>query len=348
MFASQSLTSAEKNYAQLEKEGLAVVFGVKGFHQYLYGRRFVIYSDHKPLKHLFSEDRPVPQLASARIQRWAHLLSAYDYSMAYRPGSDHANADLLSRLPLPEAPAQVPVLGDTILLMDTLEGTPATASHIRNWTARDWVLSTVLQKVQKGWKGPTDDALQPYARRKDELSVQDGCLLWGNRVVVPPQGRSKVIDELHEGHPGMTRMKQLTRSFIWWPSIDKDLEERVKSCDQCQRTRGAPAVAPLHPWEWPGRPWTRVHVEHAGPFLGKLFLVVIDAHSKWLEVVVVPSTTSAATTKALRSIFATHGLPEILVSDNCHGLNWSYLFVYVVGLLAPFVVDLYLALGWFH
>ena len=71
-------------------------------------------------------------------------------------------------------------------------------------------------------------------------------------------------------------------------------------------------------------------------------------HSKWLEVVVVPSTTSAATTKALRSIFATHGLPEILVSDNCHGLNWSYLFVYVVGLLAPFVVDLYLALGWFH
>ena len=180
-FASRSLTSAEKNYAQLEKEGLAVVFGVKCFHQYLYGRRFVIYSDHKPLKHLFSEDRPVPQLASARIQRWAHLLSAYDYSMAYRPGSDHANADLLSRLPLPEAPAQVPVLGDTILLMDTLEGTPVTTSHIRNWTARDQVLSTVLQKVQKGWKGPTDDALQPYARRKDKLSVQDGCLLWGGR-----------------------------------------------------------------------------------------------------------------------------------------------------------------------
>ena len=315
-FASRSLTSAEKSYTQLEKEGLAVVFRVKRFHQYLYGRRFVIYSDHKPLKHLFSEDRPVPQLASARIQRWAHLLSAYDYSIAYRPGSDHANADLLSRLPLPEAPDQVPVLGDTILLMDTLEGTPVTASHIRTWTSHDQVLSTVLQKVQQGWKGPTDDVLQPYARRKDKLSVQDGCILWGNRVIVPPQGRSKVIDELHEGHPGMTRMKQLARSFVWWPGIDKDLEERVKSCDQCQRTRGAPTVAPLHPWEWPGRPWTRVHVDHAGPFLGKLFLVVIDAHSKWLEVVVVSSTTSAATTKALRSIFATHGLPEILVSDN--------------------------------
>jgi len=165
--------------------------------------------------------------------------------MAYHPGSDHANADLLSRLPLPEAPAQVPLPGDTILLMDTLEGTPVTASHIRNWTSRDPSLSTVLQKVQNGWKGSTNDGLQPYERRKDELSVHDGCLLWGNRVIVPPQGRSKIIDELHEGHPGMARMKELARSFVWWPCIDKDLEERVKTCDQCQRTRKAPSVAPF-------------------------------------------------------------------------------------------------------
>jgi len=96
-----------------------------------------------------------PQALFQWIQRWAHILSAYDYSMAYRPGSDHANADLLSRLPLPEAPAQVPLPGDTILLMDTLEGTPVTASHIRNWTSRDPSLSTVLQKVQNGWKGST-------------------------------------------------------------------------------------------------------------------------------------------------------------------------------------------------
>ena len=156
----------------------------------------MIYSDHKLLKHLFSKDRPVPQLASARIQRWAHLFSTYDYSMAYCPGSDHANADLLSRLPLPEAPAQVPVLGGTILLMDTLEETPVTVSHIRNWTARDRVLSTVLQKVQKGWKGPTDDALQPYARRMSSVCKTD--VFCGEIVVVPPQGRSKVIDELHQ------------------------------------------------------------------------------------------------------------------------------------------------------
>ena len=75
-------------------------------------------------------------------------------------------------------------------------------------------------------------------------------------------------------------------------------------------------LAPLHPWEWPERPWSRVHIDHAGPFQGKMFLVVVDAHSKWLEVVIVPSTTSQVTIQKLREIFATHGLPEVLVSDN--------------------------------
>ena len=76
-FASRTLTAAEKGYSQLDKEGLAIVFAVKRFHQYLYGRVFKIYTDHKPLMSLFSETRGIPPLASARIQRWALILSAY-------------------------------------------------------------------------------------------------------------------------------------------------------------------------------------------------------------------------------------------------------------------------------
>ena len=78
----------------------------------------------------------------------------------------------------------------------------------------------------------------------------------------------------------------------------------------------SPVLASLHTWDWPSCPWTRLHIDHAGPFLGKIFLVVVDAHSKWMDVVIVPSTSSQATIKALRPIFATHGLPEIIVSDN--------------------------------
>ena len=84
-FASRSLAPAERIYAQIDREGLAVVFGVKKFHQYVYGRRFTIYSDHQPLQALFGEGRTVPQMASPRIQRWALTLSAYDYSLKFRP-----------------------------------------------------------------------------------------------------------------------------------------------------------------------------------------------------------------------------------------------------------------------
>ena len=113
-FASRALAPAEKKYAQLDKEALAIIFGVKKFHQYLFGRRFTIYSDHKPLQYHFNETKPVLAMASARIQRWALTLSAYDYVISYKSGENHANADVLSRLPLLDIPKSVPTPGDTV------------------------------------------------------------------------------------------------------------------------------------------------------------------------------------------------------------------------------------------
>ena len=315
-FASRSLAPAEKKYSQLDKEGLAIVFGVKKFHQYLFGRRFIICSDHKPLQHIFSESRPIPAMASARIQRWALTLSAYDYSIVYRPGEQHANADLLSRLPLPDTISEVPLPGETVLLMEKLQTSPITAQQIKIWTDRDPLLGRVRNFVLKGWKETNEEALRTFVQKKDELSVQDGCLLWGCRVIIPSVGREKVLDELHEGHPGVVKMKSLARSIVWWPGIDTDLQEKVRKCKQCQENQKSPALAPLHPWDWPKRPWARIHIDHAGPFQGKIFLVAVDAHSKWLEAVTVPTTSSQATIKVLRTMFATHGLPELIVSDN--------------------------------
>ena len=111
-------------------------------------------------------------------------------------------------------------------------------------------------------------------------------------------------------------MKGPARSVVWWPGIDSDIEKKVKSCHLCQQNQKSPAKAPLHPWEWPNRPWSRIHVDYAGPFLGKMFLITVDAYSKWMEVQLVPTATSHNTIQKLRSIFATHGLPEVLVSDN--------------------------------
>ena len=111
-------------------------------------------------------------------------------------------------------------------------------------------------------------------------------------------------------------MKGTARRHVWWPKMDALLEERVKNCQVCQAHKKTPAPAALHPWEWPSCPWTRIHIDYAGPFMGKMFLLIIDAHSKWLDVHWVSSATTETTFEKLRTTFATQGLPEVLVSDN--------------------------------
>ncbi|CAB4004480.1 LOW QUALITY PROTEIN: uncharacterized protein K02A2.6-like [Paramuricea clavata] len=296
-YASRSLNAAERNYLTIEKEALATIFGVKKFHKFLYGQSFTIKTDHKPLEGLLSDKKGVPTQAAPRIQRWALTLAAYEYKIQYKAGKNNGNADALSRLPLPKMPLSTPQPGETILLMEHLEETPVNSNQIRKWTKRDPVMS------------------------KLELSVEDGCLLWGTRVIIPPPGRSNILTELHEAHPGVSRMKALARSYVWWPTLDEDIEREVKSCNQCQLHHTTPAAAPLHPWEWPGHPWTQLHIDYAGPFKGEMFLVVVDAYSKWLEVHQMTSTTSTATIEKLREIFATHGLPTTVVSDN--GTNFT-------------------------
>ena len=316
VFASRSLSSTEPKYAQLDKEGLAIIYGVKKFHDYIFGKKFTITSEHKPLQHLFAENWPISQLASARIQCWALSLSAYEYTIAYKSGDQHANADSLSRLPLPEQPAQIEQPADIVLLLETLQASPMTANNIRRWTDKDPQLSRIRNLVQHGWKDGEEDMMKPFNRRSEELSVQDGCVLWECRVVVPIAGQVQVLKQLHDGHPGVSRMKSIARSLVWWPGIDKAIESEVEKCDQCQLHQKTPSLALLHPWEWPNPPWSRVHIDHAGPFQGKLFLILVDAHSMWLEVMTVPSTSSEVTLQKLRVIFSTRGLPEVLVSDN--------------------------------
>ena len=111
-------------------------------------------------------------------------------------------------------------------------------------------------------------------------------------------------------------MKSLACSYVWWPGMDTDLELKVKNCQQCQQNRKSPPAVPMQTWEWPAQPWSRIHIDYAGPFQGKMLLVVVDAHSKWIEVSIVNSATSAITIQKLRSMFATHGLPRVVVSDN--------------------------------
>ena len=311
-YASRSLREAEKNYAQIEREALSIVFGVKRFHQYLYGRKFVLVTDHQPLCKIFGEKEGVPTLAAARMQRWALLLGAYQFSIQHIPGKQNVCADCLSRLPVFAKRHPVEKI-QVIMEIDTL---PVTAKQIAKQSARDSMLGSVLQAVQHGgWPQVVSKELMPFYRRRTELTVNEGCLLWGRRVVIPQKLRNSLLSELHSNHIGVNKMKSLARSYVWWPNIDADIEAITKTCESCLLNANSPAPAPLHPWMVPKQPWERVHIDHA--FWGnKVMLVAIDVYSKWPEVHVVNSTSAKQTIEKLQSVFAVHGSPVILVSDN--------------------------------
>ena len=130
---------------------------------------------------------------------------AYNYTITYKPGLQHGNADLLSGLPLPGAPKEVPLPGDTIHLLDNLQVSPISVAQIKRWMASDPILSKVSEMLLYGRTvKDTADEFQPYLRRREELSLQDGCILRGNRVMVPEVACQRILEELHEGHPGIS------------------------------------------------------------------------------------------------------------------------------------------------
>ena len=144
-------------------------------------------------------------------------------------------------------------------------------------------------------------------------------MLWGGRVIIPSKLRDAVLTMLHEAHPRMGRMKSLTRDYVWWPRIDKEIEEKVMNCEKCQLHQNEPQGAPIHTWEHYERPWQRIHINHAGPVQAKTYLAIEDTYSEWLDVVQVSSSSAMETIRVLRRNFAIHGLPEVLVSDNGPG-----------------------------
>lgn len=145
-----------------------------------------------------------------------------------------------------------PEPGKTALLMETM---PVLAKQIQQWLGSDPALARVRDDVEKGWPGVSkSEEIKAYFARKTELSVLDGCILWGARVVTPPQARKVLLRDLRNSHPGINRMKSLPRSYLWWPKRDSDIEVTVHHCDTCQTHRGMPSGAPLHSRKWSSRP----------------------------------------------------------------------------------------------
>eukprot|EP00731_Ephydatia_muelleri_P009634 Em0005g220a len=320
-YASRTLSKAERNYSQIEKEALSIIFGLKKFHQYLYGRKFLLVTDHQPLVKIFGPKTGISSVVAGRLQRWALCLAGYQYDIVYKPTQKHGNADGLSRYPSTESEAiDGEEGGDRILALygPQLAAFPLTVKDIERGTMSDALLRQVLKFTKDGWNkaGRVDDQLRPYFNRREELSTEGNCLMWGIKAVIPPGMRQHILKELHQSHPGIVRMKSLARLHVWWPGIDEDIERMVRTCDSCNQQKDNVPHAPLHPWEYPSKPWQRLHADFAGPFFGKMWLIVVDARTKWPEVFQLNEATSGTTITALMATFSRFGLPEIIVTDN--------------------------------
>ncbi|XP_013921713.1 PREDICTED: uncharacterized protein K02A2.6-like [Thamnophis sirtalis] len=304
-----------RNYSQIDKKALAAVSGVKKFHDYLYGRHVTLYTDHKPLLGLLAGDRPTPPILSPRMTRWTEFLAAYSYALCYCLGKHLGHADALSRCPLPcEDPQPVPCL--SVLSITELD-LPLTSTDVASNSRADPVLSQVMAWVVRDWPTePIHPDCWALRSRQLELSLHSGCLLWGDHVVIPSVLRNQVLQRLHADHPGVAGMKALARSYVWWPGLDSEIEAWVARCVPCQESCPSPPSSPSREWEMPRGPWSRIHIDFAGPFHGQVFLVAVDAYSRWVELILMLSTTAKSTVWALRWLFATHGLPDTVVSDN--------------------------------
>ncbi|GFR34009.1 uncharacterized protein K02A2.6 [Trichonephila clavata] len=204
------------------------------------------------------------------------VLVHYDPSLPLTLASGASPVDFLSRLPKTSEELEVKD-GITIFQISQIEALPVTSKELRQDTGKAIELGPLLK-----------------ALREEECS-----------------GR-----ELHAGHLGIVKMKAIARSFVYWKNINKDIEEAAKNCVDCARYKANPTKAKVHYWEYPSMPWGRIHVDFAGPIFEHTFFQIVDAHSKWLEVYPMKTTTTKKTIECLRDSFARFGLPRVLVSDN--------------------------------
>ncbi|XP_053243367.1 uncharacterized protein LOC128413351, partial [Podarcis raffonei] len=178
-YFSQTLNATERNYSQIDKEGLAIVKGVKKFHDFLYGRPFTVVTDHKPLLGLFAPEKQTPQVLSPHVLRWSIFLASYQYALIHRPGKAMGHADALSRLPLPETGPD-PAPAQEVMSLELLPDRPIQAQEVAHHSKKDRVISRVLDWVWRGWPSSSPGPeFAGYTTRKHELSAHKGCLLWG-------------------------------------------------------------------------------------------------------------------------------------------------------------------------
>lgn len=309
-FASKSLSETESNYCNIEREMLAVVFGLERFHHYVYGREVEIESDHKPLESISKKS-----LSSAppRLMRMLLRIQKYDFKLKYVPGKMIPVADALSRLPIP---------GQEIREMDVhvheiTNVTPSRLQQIRDETKVDPILVKLANMVMSGWpklRGDCPEELHHYWNYRDEIGIIDGILLKSDRVVIPTKMQSEILDRIHTGHQGIDKCRLRAKECVFWSGLSADIDKIVKECAACQHNQSSQQREPmihieaLQPWEIVG--------SDLFSWNNSTYLLLVDYHSSFHILRKLHSTTASSVINNIKAIFSEYGVPGTMVTDN--------------------------------
>ena len=318
-FASRSLTTTEKKYSVIEKEFLGIVFALSKFRRMILFCDCTVHTDHKPILGLISKS--VDKLPM-RIQRWMLNLQGFNVKFSYVQGSSNFLADALSRNPLPSLSDDIPEEENAEWTVCFIaKSLPINLRQVAEATAIDPLLQSVLVATQSGW---SSHKIQPFYNFRDEITVKESnglkLLFKGNRLIMPSSLVQDFLTQIHEGHIGLTKMKDIVRSTAYWQGYCADVENFVKRCSACSMFETSNCKPPLQPIaDSVTFPYEQIAIDLTGPSEatdGKVLLTCIDLFSRYPEAYIIKNPTSKEISRLLRLSFARFGIPKQILSHN--------------------------------
>ena len=319
-YASKSMTETERRYSQIEKEALALVWACEKFSDYVLGKKIQLETDHKPLVPLFGKTNL--DCLPPRILRFRLRLIRFNYSISHVPGKELYTADALSRAPITSVSSTKEIDDNqTELFINAIVSSlHASADRLQEYRAAQQADNHCQQLIdfcKRGWpeyKRQLPGDLHKYWPVRGELTLHDDLLLRGRRIVVPQSLQAETLQKIHSGHQGITKCSLRITSSVWWPGAKRQLEELVHNCPECTKAMQA-QKQPLISTPLPEHPWEKL-ASDLFEINGNMYLLVVDYFSRYMEVQTLSTTTSAGVIRALKAIFARHGIPATLISDN--------------------------------
>ncbi|UYV83953.1 K02A2.6-like [Cordylochernes scorpioides] len=315
-YVSRTLSETEKRYSQIEKEGLAIVWTCERLKDYVTGIKIHIETDHKPLIAIFTS-KSLEDM-TPRLQRLKMRMMRYSYQISHIAGKKQIVADMLSRKPMSK-PHKDELEEELSAYIQSIEF-PATEERLLEISRKqkeDSLCSQLAKYCMSGWpknKREVDPELRGYWQFQEDLTYQNGLLLRGQRILIPKTLRKDILEKLHQGHFGINKCRSRAKESVWWLGISQEIERMVSSCTKCLKER-KPKHEPLMPSEFPIRPWQKVGMD-LFYLNGRWYLIVCDYYSRYPEISLLQNLTAQEVIGRLKSIFARHGTPETVRSDN--------------------------------